>query len=220
MSKRFSNLGSLWVLTLMAVMGGIAQANIEENLIKNGDFADPIDFNFWSTYGNNTIISGQAHVGRPGPSHDSGIWQEFFVDPGVAGVRVSFDYLFRGNGNTALDDVFTVTLKYDDAALLEHELTLISVNNKSSSFGATVFFNESFGLPEKLNASAPNATILFELQESLTAENIGTRVELDNMIVTPVPEMEVWAMISVGLCFIAYRLRRKQRLRSGWVQEK
>ena len=172
----------LCILAALAVVFGTAQA--QANLVTNGTF--DTDLSGWDISGTlpTSPISGTAHIGRPGTPGTAIFSQDFDISAGTSAVAISFEYQWQVNP-PPVPDTFTVEFIYQ--ALSEVTTVLLSQSSSSVTFEQTIFFSAIVPLVD-LAAVADNGTIRFTLDETLNPGSAaGTRIQLDNVSVTPVP---------------------------------
>lgn len=188
---------------LMLCMIGTASAS----LIQNGTF--DTDFSGWTLDGNNRVVDSVAQVGAPGADADSSITQKFTIDSSTSSVNIGFDYLWVGNLETNVADVFTATFSYyhlDDSLT---EIVLVDEKNHDG-FLTSTFFDEQYFL-SNLSQSDENAWIEFALVESLSTETQGTRINLDNVVISSVPEPSTMLLLGTGLAGLALYGRKRKK---------
>jgi hypothetical protein len=171
------------------------------NLITNGTFDS--DLSGWTVNSPVSWISGEAHIGRPGTPGYSSLSQDFTSSSG--NLLVSFDYEWEINVPTNVD-TFTVEMSHNGQ-------TETLLTETSDSFGGT--FPGSQTVSTILNIlnfnPSESFTILFSLNE--VNEDVGTRIELDNVNVSVVPlppAAILFASAITGVLLVARRRKSKQ----------
>jgi len=187
----------------MLLLGGIGSVNA--SLISNGAF--DTDLSGWTISttiatpsAGVTWIGGTAHIGRPGTPGDTVFSQEFDIPTGTTKLSISFDYEWQVS-KPANEDFFTVEFVYKSTALDITEL-LLSEGSETGSFGTTLLISEMLSLTD-INPVSPNGLIRFTLNENNTSN--GTRIQLDNVTVSAVPEPAALALMGLGLAGIGYK---------------
>ncbi|WP_339908716.1 PEP-CTERM sorting domain-containing protein [Symmachiella dynata] len=204
---RFSNLCLASVALGLLLAGGSRTAHAE--LITNGTF--DTDLAGWTIGGDidTTWVSGTAHIGQPGTPGESIFEQSFDIPSGAEGLKISFDYEWQVMAPTVYEDSFLAELIYESTSGTE-TVTLLDQNSNDGVFGTSIAFSSTILLSD-LDNSIDNGTIRFTLTENNSP--VGTRIELDNVQVNPVPEPSTYAgllgITCVSLC--AYGWRRKRQ---------
>jgi len=178
------------------------------SLIQNGTF--DTDLLGWTQVGPNRVVDGGAQVGAPGATENSSITQSFTIDQSTSAVSIGFDYLWVGNAATNLAYIFTAKFSYLDSTDMWNEIILVDETNYVGSFISTTFLNNQYLLPS-LSLSGPNAKIEFALIESLSTDTQGTRINLDNVVVAPVPEPSTLLLLGSGLAGLAWYGRKRKK---------
>ncbi|MCA9238323.1 MAG: hypothetical protein KDA44_22780 [Planctomycetales bacterium] len=200
--SRIFRIASAFVLAIGA--SSLAQASI----VVNGTF--DTDLSGWSTAVSGTGVTWQsqeARVGQPGTPGVAALFQSFFIPAGSTQLTIDFDYQWEVNA-PALADLFEVELSYLDAANATQTVTILSESSAVAAFGPpATAFSTIVSLPG-LNTTTPQGTILFRLTEHNS--NVGTRIELDNVVVTAqVPEASTLVIWSSLACLGMLLLRRR-----------
>jgi len=124
------------IITGLFLVGMVGFANAE--LIQNGTF--DTDLSYWDNDGNNQVVSGIAQVGAPSAGDASYISQLFTIAPSTDAVNISFNYLWKENENTQMEDTFTATFAYLDNFSQWNSYELVNESNKTGSFSSTKYF--------------------------------------------------------------------------------
>ena len=157
-----------------------------------------------------TWDSGTAHIGRPGTPGDSTFSQTFDIAAGTQGLEINFDYEWQVN-QPANEDFFTAELIYETTSgsgTITETLLFESSDDGTFSPPATMF-STVIGLTDLKNVVG-NGTIRFTLDENNS--RVGTRIELDNVSVSAIPEAAsviIWSALGV----IGLTANRRHRTR-------
>lgn len=190
-------------LLSVALIASVA-AETQANLVTNGTF----DTNLagWDTTGTTTgvtWIAGTAHVGRTGTPGVAVFSQDIDIPLGTPAVDISFDYQWQVNPPT-IPDTFEVWFDFAGGG---SEL-LLSEMSSAVTFNSTYSFSDTVDLTG-LTSGPDNGTITFILRE--LNSDIGTRIQLDNVVVAAIPEagaLTVWSLLS-GVGLVAARRRQR-----------
>ncbi len=149
-----------------------------------------------------------AHVGRPGPTGFAVFSQTFDIPIGTSALLIKFDYEWQSSMPT-IEDFFKVEVDYESTSGGGMTIVTELLNEGSSigMFGTTVLFSTVLPLMN-LAAVSPNGEIRFRLDEA--AGGGGTRVQLDNVYVQPVPEPATLILLGIGLAGMGIRFRRRR----------
>ncbi len=185
--------------------------NAHATLVSNGTF--DTNLSGWDhTTGTipSTWDSGTAHIGRPGTPGTSIFFQDFDIAFGTSALEISFDYQWQVNP-PSVEDIFTAELIYQTMSG-ETEVLLLEESSDDGTFGSTAFFSKIVSLVDLANV-ADNGRILFQLLET---DNItsptGTRIQLDNVSVTPVPLPAAFPLFAGGIGFLGLLGWRRKRM--------
>jgi len=202
---RVQNLLLASVALGLLLSGGVHTANA--SLITNGTF--DTDLSGWATTGTttgNTWVSGTAHIGRSGTPGVAIFEQTFDIPFGTDALAISFDYEWQINAPTLID-TFLVELIYESTSGTVTE-TLLSEGSGSVVFESPLAFSSNLPLTD-LDNSLGNGTIRFTLTENNS--DVGTRIELDNVLIQPVPEPTTFALLGIGAVGLLGYARRKRK---------
>ncbi|TWU07308.1 hypothetical protein CA54_57140 [Symmachiella macrocystis] len=202
-------LASIAMGFLLAGAGRSAQAE----LITNGTF--DTDLAGWTIIQPGiptTWVSGTAHVGRPGTPGISIFEQSFDIPIGTEALSISFDYEWQVMAPVEFEDSFLAEFVYQSTTAPDPKtVTLVDQGSDDGVFGSPTAFSTIISLIDLDNIS-DNGTIRFTLTENNSP--VGTRIELDNVIVNPVPEPSTYAglvgITCVSLLAYSWRSKRQQ----------
>lgn len=203
------------IFALLVLFSSGAQAGLI-NLIKDGDFESLNNREFWDVVdpvkfeklpdGDSRV----ANVGEPGTGRDSRISQSWLLPAGVSMVSISFDYLFTGFPLGSPDlpdespDVFNATFGYNMDIMAPTDETilgnLVSKTSAEFDFNRRLTFMDDFLVDSALGIPF----IAFDLTESDSDFDFGTRVEIDNVFVQaqvaePIPEPATILLLGAGI---------------------
>ncbi|QDV72811.1 hypothetical protein Spa11_09930 [Botrimarina mediterranea] len=166
------------------------------SLVTNGTF--DTDLTGWQVNATGTDVvpvAGTARIGQPGTPGTAILSQFFDIPAGTTAVKISFDYEWQVNPPT-LPDTFSVSFDYLGGSVQ----TLLTEFSSAATFNSTIAYNITLLLPG-LQSGPGNGFISFQLDE--TNPSVGTRIELDNVSISAVPEagaLAVWSVLgSVGM---------------------
>ena len=180
------------------------------NLVSNGTF--DTDLAGWTqAVGPGTIpttwVAGTAHVGQPGTPGTSTFSQVLTI--GSTNIAYGFTYQWQVNKPTNTD-TFSAKIQYAKVGGGTDTVTLLSQGSNdvtAAQFNSFNFVVNTSALLANLNTSVVNnATLIFTLVE--TNSPVGTRIQLDNVMVSNVPlPAAAWLFGSalIGLVAVARR---------------
>lgn len=152
-----------------------------------------------------TWDSGTAHLGRPGTPGVAIFEQSFDAPAGSALFDVSFDYEWQAT-KPALEDFFKVEIIYESLAGTVVE-ELLNQSSAPVTFNSPLSWSGMVALTDFNALASPNGTIRFTLTENNSP--VGTRVQLDNVVVSAVPAPATLALLGLGLAAMGIgRVRR------------
>ena len=179
------------------------------SLVTNGTF--DTDLSGWTidpgTTTGVTWISGTAHLGRPGTPGVAIFEQAIDIPAGATGVAIDFDYEWQVNP-PSVADTFTVDFVYESTSLGTVSQTILSETSAVGVFGSPTSFSDVLSFVD-LDDSIGNGLIRFTLNE--VNAPVGTRIELDNVVISAIPEastMVTWAVL-MGLGAVTWNARRR-----------
>lgn len=195
---------------LIATAAVFFATNAHAALVSNGTFDTDLDGWDQAPGIPTTWDSGTAHIGRPGTPGTSIFFQDFDIAFGTSALEISFDYQWQVNPPD-VEDIFTAQLIYQTISG-ETEVSLLTEGSDDGTFGSTAFFSTIVSLVD-LDIVADNGRILFQLLET---DNListsGTRIQLDNVSVAPVPLPAAFPLFAGGLGILGLLGWRRKRM--------
>jgi len=186
------------------LIGGVGIANA--SLLTNGTF--DTNLSGWTINAPDTGVTwdaGTAHVGRTGTPGTAIFSQSFDIAAGTSQLQIDFDYEWQVTQPNSID-TFIAELIYADSGGTVTEL-LLSQGSDAGNFGNTVSFSGTVSLID-LAAPPSNGEIRFTLIE--TNNDVGTRIQLDNVFVSAVPIPAAAWLFGSGLLGLVGIARRKK----------
>ena len=178
-------------------LGAFGMANA--SLIVNGTFDTNLTGWQLSATGSTIWEDGTAHIGQPGTNMVSSISQTF--NSGTASfLLIEFDYQWQINRPT-LNDTFTVGYSYTNSSGPINGQLLFEQSD-SPTFNTTIPFSNTLLL------SNPISDITLEFKLAEVNSPVGTRIQLDNVIVNAVPIPSTVWLLGCGVIGLV-GLRRK-----------
>lgn len=197
-----------FTLAVLAVLISGGSQNASADLITNGTF--DTNLSGWSTTGTTTgvtWVSQTAHVGQQGTPGVAILEQSIDIVSGTSQLEISFDYEWQVVAPTDVD-TFLVEFLYESTTG-PVAVTLLDQGSDVGMFGPpAVMFSSILSLVDLNVVPNNNGTIRFKLSE--VNDTQGTRIELDNVAISAVPEatpLVVWSTLAgIGLV-----LRQKRK---------
>ncbi len=185
-----------------SLTGPIANASVPDGWNSINGTPDTMDAN------NNVGVSGLQDFGAaPSASPDGGTWVGIGSEAGfietfgqtVTGLTLGTHYAVTwSNGNFGVE-----SLGYVNPNSVKVLLDGVSIGTGATRALSSNWYQESLNF----TATSPTANLVFEL-----ATDAKSYMSIDGIAVNPVPEPETWALMMVGMSFVAQRaITRRSR---------
>lgn len=190
------------------------------SLLTNGDF-ETGNLNGWKYNGDVTVqSSGNIFDSSQGMDRffaglsfgnvkRGRLWQNFDVS-GYSTIKVSFDWVFDFSDQADKDDVFVSILK-DTGGSSVNNITLqeLKTSGDREDPQSQLFFGSFNGIVDVSGFDTTNTRLQFNLTEKNGA--LYSRVGIDNVNVSPVPEPTTVLLFGAGLAGLIAVQRRKKK---------
>jgi hypothetical protein len=185
---------------LVAALLSLPVSGAWANLITNGTFDS--DLSGWSQAVSGTGVtwdSGTAHIGRPGPNGSATLFQSFDISATAALLQIAFDYQWQIN-RPQTPDFFTAEFEYQSTGGAVVTPLVANESSATAPFNSTISFLTTVAL-SNIAPGPDNGTLRFTLVEQNNAVG-GTRIQLDNVAASTVPQPASLLLLALGLLIL------------------
>jgi hypothetical protein len=201
--KQVKTLKSASVVGVALAFALGASSTYAANLVSNGDFDNDLTGWVVETVGTGvTWQNGEARIGQPGTPGVATLSQT--LSSGATSFSVQFDYLWQASLNSSNNgDTFTAFFSYESGG----STFIDSFYSQTAASGFPAGTQTFSNIVTLSNIPGSGVTIGFTLEEFATG--IGTRVHLDDVVVSAVPlPAAAWLFGSALLGFVGISRRK------------